>query len=262
MGIVELINNNKLLKELVIIVVAIAIYIVVGKIIDNSTNKFFKSRKIDNKTKTLIKVLVNVGKYIFLLFVILTILQINGINISALLTGVGVVGVIGGVALQDILKDLVMGINIIVENFFHVGDIVKYNNHIGRVVSFGLRSTKIQSIENDDIITIANRNITEISKVSKWLDIDIPVSYDNKIEAVESVLDKILVNINRLEHVENSEYKGLSDFADSSINYKIRIYCNPEYKLQIRRDSLRIIKNHFDKHNIVVPYTQIDIHNI
>ena len=227
MGIVELINNNKLLKELVIIIIAAAIYIVVGKLIDNSTNKFIKSKKIDNKTKTLIKVLVNVAKYIFLLFVILTILQINGINISALLTGVGVVGVIGGVALQDILKDLVMGINIIVENFFHVGDIVKYNNHMGRVISFGLRSTKIQSIENDDIITIANRNITEVSKVSKWLDIDIPVSYDNKIEAVESVLDKILVNINRLDHVENSEYKGLSEFADSSINYKIRIYCSP-----------------------------------
>ena len=258
----DIINENKYIKELVIIVVALIIYFVVGKIIDNATNKFIKNKRVDNKTKTFIKVLVNIAKYVFLLFVILTILQLNGINISALLTGVGVVGVVGGVALQDILKDLVMGTNIMVENFFHVGDIVKYNNYVGKVISFGLKSTKIQSIENNDIISIANRNITEVSKVSKWLDIDIPVSYDNKIEEVESVFDKILVSINRIEHVENSEYKGLSDFADSSINYKIRITCNPEYKLQIRRDALRIIKQNFDKNKITIPYTQIDIHNI
>lgn len=258
----DIINENKYIKELVIIVVALIIYFVVGKIIDNATNKFIKNKRVDNKTKTFIKVLVNIAKYVFLLFVILTILQLNGINISALLTGVGVVGVVGGVALQDILKDLVMGTNIMVENFFHVGDIVKYNNYVGKVISFGLKSTKIQSIENNDIISIANRNITEVSKVSKWLDIDIPVSYDNKIEDVESVFDKILVSINRIEHVENSEYKGLSDFADSSINYKIRITCNPEYKLQIRRDALRIIKQNFDKNKITIPYTQIDIHNI
>ena len=258
----DIINENKYIKELVIIVVALIIYFVVGKIIDNATNKFIKNKRVDNKTKTFIKVLVNIAKYVFLLFVILTILQLNGINISALLTGVGVLGVVGGVALQDILKDLVMGTNIMVENFFHVGDIVKYNNYVGKVISFGLKSTKIQSIENNDIISIANRNITEVSKVSKWLDIDIPVSYDNKIEEVEAVFDKILVSINRIEHVENSEYKGLSDFADSSINYKIRITCNPEYKLQIRRDALRIIKQNFDKHKITIPYTQIDIHNI
>lgn len=258
----DIINENKYIKELVIIVVALIIYFVVGKIIDNATNKFIKNKRVDNKTKTFIKVLVNIAKYVFLLFVILTILQLNGINISALLTGVGVLGVVGGVALQDILKDLVMGTNIMVENFFHVGDIVKYNNYVGKVISFGLKSTKIQSIENNDIISIANRNITEVSKVSKWLDIDIPVSYDNKIEDVEAVFDKILVSINRIEHVENSEYKGLSDFADSSINYKIRITCNPEYKLQIRRDALRIIKQNFDKNKITIPYTQIDIHNI
>ena len=230
----DIINENKYIKELVIIVVALIIYFVVGKIIDNATNKFIKNKRVDNKTKTFIKVLVNIAKYVFLLFVILTILQLNGINISALLTGVGVLGVVGGVALQDILKDLVMGTNIMVENFFHVGDIVKYNNYVGKVISFGLKSTKIQSIENNDIISIANRNITEVSKVSKWLDIDIPVSYDNKIEEVEAVFDKILV----------------------------RITCNPEYKLQIRRDALRIIKQNFDKHKITIPYTQIDIHNI
>ena len=260
MEIIEFINNNKILKEIIIIVIALFVYIVIGKLIDNATNKFIKNKKVDNKTKTLIKVLVNIAKYVFLLFVILTILQLNGINISALLTGVGVIGVVGGVALQDILKDLVMGTNIMVENFFHVGDIVKYNNYVGKVISFGLKSTKIQSIENNDIISIANRNITEVSKVSRWLDIDVPVSYDDKIEIVEKVFDEIISKINELDNVEKCEYKGLSNFASSSIDYKIRINCNPEFKLQTRRDALRIIKTCFDKHKISIPYTQIDIH--
>ena len=70
------------------------------------------------------------------------------------------------------------------------------------------------------------------------------------------------VRINELDNVEKCEYKGLSNFASSSIDYRIRISCNPEFKLQTRRDALRIIKICLDEHKLSIPYTQIDIHNI
>lgn len=260
-NILKMIEENKLLKGTIVVVIAILLYLIVGNITKRAVNKFVTSKKIENKTKTYIKVLSNLLRYSFLLFLLLFILQLNGINISAILTGVGVVGVIGGVALQDTLKDLIMGINIILEDFFNVGDIVKIGEVEGKVISFGLKTTKIQDIDTNSIYTIANRSIDKIHKVSNWTDINLPTSYDNKIEDVEKTISEIIEDVKNVEHVTDCQYKGLTEFGASSIDYKLRIICNPEYKRQIRRDALRIAKIKFDKNGIVIPYMQVDIHN-
>ena len=56
-------------------------------------------------------------------------------------------------------------------------------------------------------------------------------------------------------------YKGVNNLAESCINYLIEIECDQNVKLQVNRDALRCILKEFEKNNISVPYTQIDIHN-
>ena len=68
-------------------------------------------------------------------------------------------------------------------------------------------------------------------------------------------------NIKNNIDVYSSEYRGISKLDDSSINYLIRIQCNPEVKPQIRRDSICEIVDTLEKNNIEIPYRQIDIHN-
>ncbi len=95
------------------------------------------------------------------LIAFITVLQINGVNVSALVTGLGIVGIVVGFALQDVLKDFVMGNNIMLDHFFVVGDVVKYGNVTGKIVSFNIKVTHILDIDTGNFLTVSNRNISK-----------------------------------------------------------------------------------------------------
>lgn len=224
--------------------------------------KRMSKNKKDGKKETYIKLFNNILKYVFLIVTIVLILQVNGVEVSSLVAGLGVAGIVSGLALQDALKDIIMGANIITDNFFVVGDVVNYNGIEGKVLSIGLKNTKIQDINTKNILSITNRNIEKIINVSDWLDIDVPISYNEKTEKIEKVLNQIAEKAKKSQYIKNCEYLGINDFASSAVIYKIRVYCNPEYKPNVNRTVRRIIKIALDENNIQIPFMQIDIHNI
>ena len=250
----------RILNSLLIILISFMLY----KIISNLTVKSEKNtkfnKKLNNKSRTYLRLTNNILRYIFIIVTVLVILQINGFDVSSMLAGVGIVSVIVGLSVQDALKDIIRGFSLLSEEYFSVGDVVTYNGITGKVLMLGLKSTKIKDIATDNIISIANRNIEQIQIVSNSLYITFPMPYEITINKAETVIKKIINYIQEFDDVENVEYKGVSELGDSSINHIIKISCSPEKRLQIRRDSLRCILLTFEKNNIEVPYTQIDIH--
>ena len=196
----------------------------------------------------------------FIILTIFVLLQINGIDVSSMIAGVGIVSVILGLAVQDALKDIIRGLSILSESYFTVGDVVTYNDITGKVLELGLKTTKIKDISTNNIISIANRNIEQIQMVSDSLFISFPMPYELPIDKAEKVISKIITSIKETPYIEDAEYKGVSDLADSSIKYLLKITCSPEIRLQARRDTLRCILKVLDKNNIKIPYNQIDIH--
>ena len=105
------------------------------------------------------------------------ILEVYHISTRGLITSLGVVGLVAGLAFQDTLKDLLAGFSIIFENAYAVGDTITVGNFKGKVISLGLKTTKIRAINGDTQI-IANSNITSV--INHSLDdnydfIDIPI---------------------------------------------------------------------------------------
>lgn len=254
--------SMNIVKSLIALIICFIVYKIFKSIIDKCIKKGLEHNKFDGKKEIYIKLLNNILKYIFIILITIIILKINGINVTSLLAGLGIAGIVVGLALQDALKDIIMGANIITDNYFMIGDVVKYNGYEGKVISFGLKTTKIKDIYTNDVISITNRNIDKIVNVSDWLDINFPVSYNDKIENVEKVLNEASEKIKLYKNVKNCKYLGINELADSSMIYKLRIYCIPEFKPQIKRDCIRCVKILFDENNITIPYTQIDIHNI
>ena len=187
-------------------------------------------------------------------------LQINGVDVSSVLAGVGILGEVFGLAIQDWLKDIIRGSSILADNYFSVGDIVKYKDIEGKVLVIGLKTTKIQDLRTNNIISIANRNIEEVEVVSNVIYVNIPMPYEVNVEEAEKVIDDIILNVKNNEEVEDCKYKGVNELADSYIKYLREVKNNPLYKLQVKRDTLRTVLLVMEKHNIEVPYTQIDIH--
>ena len=252
--------SKEIIISIVIAIVAIVVYFILKKFIRKIIEKHENNKNVSRKKKTYIKLFSNILKYLILIIAVLAILQVNGVNVSSLVAGLGVASVIVGLALQDAFKDIIMGINIIIDDYFSVGDVLKIDNIEGKVIRVGLKTTKLKDVNTEDEIIIANRQILEALKLSNQLDIDIPLPYEKKVVDMEEIIKTIMSKIETLEHVTSVEYRGIKEFGDSAIYYKIRMYCKPEFKAQTKRDANRIIKLELDTNNIDIPYMQIDLH--
>ena len=207
------------------------------------------------------RICMDIIKYGIVAGTVLLILQLNGVNVTSLIAGLGLVSAIVGLALQDVLKDTIMGIHMVTDHFFEVGDVVRYGNFEGIVISFNMKTTKLRSIYDNSVMTICNRNISEIVKLSDWLDIDLPLSYEEDRKKVNGVLEKCCTRIRAAEGIEDCLYKGVQEFADSAVLYKIRLVCRPEKKPELRRMALGILQEELEKAMITIPYPQMDVHS-
>ena len=253
--------GNRIFSSLIIIIISFIIYSLINNLIVNHAGKGRIKFMISNKSETYIKLISSVLRYVFLIVTVLVVLQINNVNVSSMLAGVGIVSVVIGLAIQDALKDIIRGFSILSDDYFSVGDVIKYKDVEGKVLVIGLKTTKVRSIINQNIISISNRNIEEVQVISSQLDIEVPLSYELSKKDAEKVILECVSNIKNKIDVFSSEYKGINKLDDSSINYLIRIQCNPEIKPQIRRDSICEIVATLEENNIEIPYKQIDIHN-
>ena len=248
--------------SIVAIIIAIIIYILVTKVFFRRLGK--KNYKIFQvgKADTYIKLLKSLNRYLFLIVMIFILLRINGVNISSAVTGVGIAGIIFGFAIQDALKDIIKGIDIITDSYYHVGDIIRVDKYTGKVIAIGIKTTKLEDIFEKNIVSISNRNIEKVEVLSHMINIDIPLPYELGLDEAESTIKYIVDRISRNENVENVEYRGVNEFAESSIKYQIKVYCEPIEKVQTRRDALTCILRCLEEKHIQVPFTQIDVHQI
>ena len=250
-------SKTNLVSSIVVIVLSIILYKILIFFISKGEDK---TKQKGGKRNTYLKLFKSVLRYVFGIITILIVLQINGIDVNSILAGVGIAGVVFGLAIQDWLKDIIRGSSILSDNYFQVGDVVKYKGIEGKVLLLGLKTTKIQDLATSNIISVANRNIEEIEVVSNLVYVRIPMPYEVKIEKAEKAVKDILKIIEKNKEIEKCRYLGVAELADSSIEYLLELTCNPMKKLQAKRDALRSILLGLEENNIEVPFTQIDIH--
>lgn len=251
----------KIVDSIIITLFSFLLYKIITRILKKSEESSKFKLFTSNKGRTYIKLTNSIIRYIFIIVTLLILLQINGINISSVLAGVGVLGVIFGLAIQDWLKDIIRGASILSDNYFRVGDIVNYKGIEGSVLVIGLKTTKIQELKTGNITSIANRNIDEIGIVSNLVYLNVPMPYELSVEKAEKVVIDIVKKIKKNANVHNCEYVGVNELAESFINYYLKIECNQLYKFQVKRDAQRTILIEMEKNGISVPYNQVDIHN-
>lgn len=262
----EYFTSPKFIVSVMIILIALIILIIVHrafalilkKSVASGQTKLTGVRKQDKKT--LPHVLEKLISYIVVFLAALAVLQVNGINVTSLVASLGLASAIVGLALQDYLKDVIMGVHILTDKFFSVGDVVRYNGKDGIVISFNMKTTKIQSLDDFSILSVSNRKIDEIAKVTDFMKINIPLSYDEDPQKVHSVLGGLTEKIKEIEEVKTAVYKGTFEFQDSSILYRINYYCDPKEKWGVWYKVMKIVQEGLAENNITIPYNQLDIH--
>lgn len=251
--------TKEVITSLVVLLVGLFIYMLTKIII----RKVFNFKRMDAKKRTIINLIVNIIRFIILVITLLVILEVNGIDTKSLLASFGVAGLVAGLALQDLLKDFIVGMSLIFEGEFAIGDWVSINGFKGEVLPSNLRITKLRSATGE-VKMISNRTITEVTNYSMYntnLMVDIDVAYESDIKKVKDVLDKLCESFKAEHDLKDIKCNGIQELASSSIKFRITVTCKFLEQFDLGRFLKKEIINTFKKNNITIPYNQVVIHN-
>jgi len=197
----------------------------------------------------------------------LMILEEFGVNITPLLTAAGIGGLAVGFGAQNLVRDVISGFFLILEDQIHVGDVVKIDDTSGLVESVKLRTVVLRDLSGT-VHIIPNGSITTLSNMSKEFSysvMDVGVAYKEDTDTVVDVLRDVGADIQSDEdfgqHIlDELEVLGVDDFADSAVTIKIRIKTRPLKQWMVGRELRRRIKKAFDSEGIEIPFPHISLY--
>lgn len=249
---------QRIFWSIIVTLFCIILYKIISRFLAAKEKK--NSRILSSKkNKTFLRMFRSVIGTALATFDVLTILQIFGVNVGSMLAGVGIASIVIGFALQDALKDIIRGFEIISDSYYDIGDVIKYGDNLGQVLSIGLRTTKIQDINTMNIVSIANRDIDKVEVTTGYIYLPVPLPYEIKPDAANDLMLEITENIKALEQVNTAEYQGLSKIDTSSLNYQIAIQCDPMNVLSVRRAALGVVTDTLAKRKLRLPYAHVDV---
>lgn len=261
MDILKKLLTKEILGPIIVILVSIILIKIIKRIL---IRIFTKSEKLNNKkNKTILSLITNIFRFFIWAVALIIILGIFGVNTMSLIASLGVVGIVIGLAVQDILKDLIAGISIIFDNEYAIGDIVEISGFKGEVVELGLRVTKIKAYTGE-VKMLSNRNITEIINYSvndNLAIVDISVAYESDIEKVQKVLDDLSIDLKEKYNLTSIQCIGIQDLADSAIVFRITAISSKKDKYELARIIRKEVVLYLNKNKINIPYNQLVIHN-
>lgn len=204
-------------------------------------------------------------KYIAVIAAIVWGLSILGVNTTAVLAGVGIVGLILGFGAQSLIEDIITGAFIIFENQYSVGDIIILDDFRGTVRSIGVRTTVIEDaggnlkvVNNSDIRNFQNR-----SRNNSVALVIVSVAYKTDLRKLEAMLKESLPAL-KAEHPDlyltAPRYLGVDELADSGINLKFAADVTEENIFVAQRMLARDLKILFDEKGVEIPFPQVVVH--
>lgn len=257
--------SEKIYLPILIIVCSVILDTIINTLLNSRIRIKTNLTKHEQRSReTVLVLLKNIIKTIIISIAILSILQVFGVNTSALVAGVGAVSVIIGLAFQDLLKDLLVGAAIILESQFAIGEIVEINGFKGEVIGLSLKSTRIRSYSGE-VKIISNRTISEVTNYSLGnvlVKVIVSVSYEDDIKKVEKVLENLFSELNSSikELKEDIIINGVESLSSSSVDFLITTKASVKDEFVVKRKLTKEIKLALDKNNIKIPYPQVEVH--
>ncbi|EKB48809.1 mechanosensitive ion channel family protein [Cecembia lonarensis] len=227
-------------------------------------NRVLKRYQIEKGTRQSVGTIV---KYVIIIAGLFSILQTNGIDLSAFGILAGALGVGIGFGLQNITNNFISGLIILFEQPIKVGDRIEVGEITGDVIKISARSTTV--VTNDNISVIIPNSKFIDDQVINWshneykvrFNFPVGVSYKEDPEKVKEVLLEVAKkNPNVLDSPQPDVL--FDEFDDSSLNFYLRVWTS-EYvsKPKVLKSQLYFeIFKRFSDHGIEIPFPQRDIH--
>jgi small-conductance mechanosensitive channel len=263
-SIIEKSENSTFHLDTWMIIIAI-IAIVFTSLLLRVIKRFF-TRKMDLADKMKFDSIFKFFNYVVYLIVLVIIINSSGVNVTALLTASAALFVGLGFALQDIFKDIIAGITILIDKSVLVNDIIEMKSKVGRVFEIKLRSTRV--ITRDDKILVIPNHLFMSESVYNYTQnhpktresVLVGVAYGSDVRLVEKVLLNCANNEKGI--LKSPEpFVMFNNFGDSSLDFGIYFYVRDSFADPRIKSDLRFsIDKAFRDNKITIPFPQRDVH--
>ncbi|MFT7647359.1 MAG: small-conductance mechanosensitive channel [Candidatus Poriferisodalaceae bacterium] len=194
---------------------------------------------------------------------ILMVLGELNINLAPLIAGAGIIGVAIGFGAQSLVKDILSGIFMLIEDQYGVGDVIDVGEAIGSVEEVGLRTTRIRSVDGT-LWHVPNGEIRRVGNMSQlWAKavLDVEVAYDTDLDLAMKVIkdaaDAIWhANEEHLTILEEPQVQGVQNFGADAVAIRVVIKTEPAEQWDVARLLRRRLKDAFDAAGIEIPFPQ------
>lgn len=207
-----------------------------------------------------ITLLVKIARYTIIGFGAFTALQQVGFNLTAFLTGLGIIGFTLGFALQDVSRNFVSGLLLLLEQPFDKGDDIKVVDYYGTVSKIDLRTTEIHTFDGQTVTIpngdVFNSPITNYSRYPKRrMELEVGVAYGSDLELVRKAAMEAALSVPGLAK-DQDPYVIFKSFGDSSIVLKIYCWINLAETGYFRTQDALVtgVDIAFRKYGISIPF--------
>ena len=246
------------------LIAAILVFLIGFKIVNVISKRIRNGKILKNIDPSAASFIASFLSIALKIIIIVTVIAILGVPMSSVIALVASAGVAIGLAVQGALSNLVGGIMILFFRPFRVGDYIDAENASGTVSDISVFYTVLSTPDNKVITvpngTLTNSVITNYSvKDTRRLDIVFAVDYKHNADEVKAIMLSVANAYDKL-HKDPQPVALMSECADSSIKYTLRVWCSNDDYWTVKEFLLCEVRKAFKNSDIEIPYPQVDVH--
>lgn len=259
---------------LTVLGIAIIVNLAAGVAIERVVRRFVPANKYGvpkeaerKREDTLIRIVHGSVRVLSWILAALIILSEIGVDIGPLLAAAGVVGLALGFGGQYLIKDLISGFFIILENQYRIGDVVCFGSTCGLVEDVTLRSTILRDLDGT-VHHVPHGSIERVANLSKQfarVNIDLRISYTADLEEVIALINETGRKLAESEEWKDKlfkpvQFERVESFDDSAVVVKVLGETPPLCQWEVAGEFRKRIKIAFDKAGIEIPFPHRVVH--
>lgn len=251
-----------ILKQLILLALLGVSFKPVRNLLIRAFHKFLSLKKIDELLVHFLESVLNIA---IIVFYILNVIQIIGIEMTSILALLGSIGIGVGLALKGSLSDLAGGIQILIAQPFTKGDFINSCGVEGIVQRITFLYTVLYTTDNKQIVIPNGKLSTDViinagTNSERRVDLIFSSSYDTPVDKVKTVLREI---INEHPYIlkDKDIFIRLSKMNASSLDFTVRVWSKKEHYWDVYFDLQETVKKRFDEEGIEIPYNKLDVYH-
>ncbi|MFO8032993.1 MAG: mechanosensitive ion channel [Desulfohalobiaceae bacterium] len=257
-------QGGSLVSDLLILVLIVGAAFFCWELISAKIEKTLAQEeqgRVSARKLTLLPLVRNVVRIAVILITGMIVLGQLGVNAAPLIAGAGVVGLAIGFGAQTLVKDVITGAFLLMEDSIAVGDWVDAGGHSGGVEKLTVRTVTLRDLQGT-VHVVPFGDVTSVSNYNRdfgYALIDAGVAYQEDYGQVMQALQDVALELHQDDTwgpdiLGDLEVLGLNNLADSAVEIRVRMKTRPLRQFAVRRTFLERMKRVFDERGIEIPF--------